>query len=77
MFKDGMTILDAVLLAGGLTEIAKPAATKIYRKIIQNPGKESINKLQVDLSKVIFKGDLSQNILLSPGDIILIPRSFF
>jgi len=76
-FQEGMTVLDAVLLAEGLTKIAKPAATKIYRKIIRGPGKKVIKKLPVDLGKVIFEGDLSKNVQLKPGDIILIPRSFF
>jgi len=76
-FQEGMTVLDAVLLAEGLTEIAKPTATKIYRKIIRDPGKKITKKLMVDLGKVIFEGDLSKNVQLKPGDIILIPRSFF
>ena len=70
-------LVAAVLLAEGPTETAKPAATKIYRQIIQGPGKKVIKKLQVELDKVIFEGDLSKNIQLKPGDIILIPRSFF
>jgi polysaccharide export outer membrane protein len=76
-FQEGMTVLDAVLLAEGLTEIAKPTASKIYRKVIQGSGQKSINKIQVELGKVIFDGDLSKNVPLKPGDIILIPRSFF
>ncbi len=76
-FQEGMTVLDAVLLAEGLTETAKPTATKIYRKIIRSPDRKVIKKLQVDLGKVIFEGDLSKNVQLKPGDIILIPRSFF
>ena len=76
-FQEGMTVLDAVLLAEGLTEIAKPTATKIYRKIFRDPGNKVIKKIQVDLGKVIFEGELSKNIKLKPGDIILIPRSFF
>lgn len=77
LFREGMTILDAVLLAGGLTEIAKPAATKVYRKISQNTGNETVKKYQVALDKVIVEGDLTKNMLLNPGDIILVPRSFF
>ena len=76
-FQEGMTVLDAVLLAEGLTEIAKPTASKIYRKVILDSGQKTINKLEVELDKVIFEGDLSKNIPLKPGDIILIPRSFF
>lgn len=76
-FQEGMTVLDAVLLAEGLTETAKPTASKIYRKVVLDSGQKTINKLQVELDKVIFEGDLSKNVPLKPGDIILIPRSFF
>lgn len=76
-FQEGMTLLDAVLLAGGPTPTAKPGSTRIYRQVIHGSGKKVINKLEVELDKVIFEGDLSQNLPLKPGDIILIPRSFF
>ncbi len=76
-FQEGMTVLDAVLMAEGLTETAKPTASKIYRKITLGSGQKTISNLKVELDKVIFEGDLSKNISLKPGDIILIPRSFF
>jgi len=76
-FEEGMTLLDAVLLAGGLTEIAQPSGAKIYRKIEKEGGKKVTSKIQVKLDDVIEKGDLSKNILLKPGDIIHIPRAFF
>jgi len=76
-FEEGMTLLDAVLLAGGLTEIAQPSGAKIYRKIEKEGGEKVTSKIQVKLDDVIEKGDLSKNILLKPGDIIHIPRAFF
>ena len=76
-FQEGMTLLDAVLLAGGPTQTAKPGSTKIYRMINQGSGKKTTRNIEVELDKVIFDGDLSQNLPLQPGDIILIPRSFF
>jgi len=75
-FQDGMTVMDAVLMAEGLTDIAKANGTKVYRRINTRSGK-SIEKINVQLDKVIFEGDLSKNILLKPGDIIHVPRSFF
>jgi polysaccharide export outer membrane protein len=76
-YREGMTVLDSVLLAGGLTEIAKPQDAKVYRKYRKSNGANSIKIIAVDLEEVIFKGDLSKNVLLRPGDIIHIPRSFF
>ncbi len=76
-YKDNMTILDAVLLADGLTDIAKPEETHIYRKMYRENGESYTKRIRVDLEKVIVKGDLTRNILLQPGDIIHVPRSFF
>ncbi|MGV7222358.1 MAG: polysaccharide biosynthesis/export family protein [Nitrospinales bacterium] len=76
-YREGMTLLDAVLLANGLTEIARPAGAKVYRKNKSKNGKTSSSTISVDLSDVISDGDLSKNITLKPGDIIHIPRAFF
>lgn len=76
-FNEGLTIMDAVLLSGGLTDIAKANATQIYRRKGDNPSDKSIEKIKVELDKLIFDGDLSKNVLLQPGDIIHVPRSFF
>jgi polysaccharide export outer membrane protein len=76
-YREGMTLLDAVLTAGGLTEIARPAGAKVYRKGRTKSGKTASATIPVDLSDVISDGDLSKNITLRPGDIIHIPRAFF
>lgn len=77
-FQEGMTVLDAVLMAEGLTEIARPKGTKVYRRAHGNDVLgENIEKINIELDQVIFQGDLSKNIRLQPSDIILIPRSFF
>ncbi len=74
-FNEGMTVLDAILIAKGLTDVAKPKGTKVYRRR-KNPGGD-IAKIPVSLDEVIFEGDLTKNIQLQPGDIIHVPRSFF
>lgn len=74
-FHEGMTVLDAILLAKGLTDVAKPKGTQVYRRGSHQKGE--IEKIPVSLDEVIYEGDLTKNILLKPGDIIHIPRSFF
>ncbi len=77
-FQEGMTVMDAILMADGLTDIAKANATKVYRRNPQKGGgTKNIEKINVQLDKVIFDGDLSKNLQLKPGDIIHVPRSFF
>ncbi len=75
-FKQGMTVLDAVLLAEGLTDIARPKETKVYRRN-RKTDRIEIKRILVELDQVIFNGDLSKNLVLQPGDIIHVPRSFF
>jgi polysaccharide biosynthesis/export protein len=76
-FQEGMTVLDAILMANGLTDIAKPEGTKVYRKNRSPGGNSEIQIISVEMGRVIFEGDLSKNIRLQPGDIIHVPRSFF
>lgn len=76
-YQEGMTVMDAVLIAEGLTDIAKANGTKVYRRGPSGGSGKRIEKISVELDKVIFEGDLSKNIKLKPGDIIHVPRSFF
>jgi len=70
--RPGMTVLDAVLEAGGVTEFAAPDNARLYRKV---NGK--INAYPVYLKQVLQKGDLTTNYELLPGDIISIPERSF
>ena len=67
-----MTALDAMIAAGGLTPYAAGNRAKIVRHV---DGKEV--SLVVRLSDLLKNGDLGANTDLRPGDIIIIPQSFF
>ncbi len=71
-YHEGMTVLDAVLAAGGLTPYAAGNSAKIERKV---HGK--VLTVHVRLSSLINKGDLSQNFPLQPGDVLVVPESLF
>jgi len=66
-----LSLLGAVAKAGGFTKTAAPQRTKIVRVI---GGEEKT--IMVDLNNV-RKGDQSLNIILQPGDVIIIPESYF
>ena len=68
-FKQGMTVMDVVLIAGGLTEFASANKTKLYRKTAKG-----IQVYPVKLKDILNKGKLKTNIKLQPGDIITIPE---
>lgn len=71
-YRQGMTVLDAVLEAGGLTEFASPNRAKLYRR-----GDEKSKVYSVDLGRILSRGDLSTNYYLMPGDIVSVPERLF
>lgn len=70
--RQGMTILDAVLAAGGANEFANTENAKLFRR----QGSETI-QVPVNLDSILTEGNLAENILLSPGDTITIPEKIF
>lgn len=76
-FQERMTVLDSILMANGLTDIAKPEGTKVYRKNRTAGGNSEIQIIPVEMGRVIFEGDLSENIRLQPGDTSMCREAFF
>ncbi len=70
--RPGMTVLDAILAAGGVTEFAAPNRTTLYRK---QAGKSQA--FPVYLKKILYQGELDTNYELMPGDIISVPERRF
>ncbi len=68
----GMTILDAVLAAGGPNEFADPENTKLFRRV-----EGETVMVPVDLNSIMTEGNLAENIPLQPGDTITIPEKLF
>lgn len=66
-----MTVFEVVNKAGGFTNIAWPSRTKVIR---EENGVKSI--LKVNLKKV-KRGDKSKDIIVKPGDIIIVPETIF
>ncbi len=68
----GMTILDAVLAAGGPNEFADTENTKLFRRI-----DDETAVIQINLESILVEGNLADNIQLMPGDTITIPERRF
>lgn len=71
-YRNGMTILDAVLAVGGLTEYAAGNRARIVR--MENGQEKDI---PVRLTALVNGGDMSQNLPLKPGDVLVVPESRF
>ncbi|MDI6827501.1 MAG: polysaccharide biosynthesis/export family protein [Armatimonadota bacterium] len=68
--KEGMTIMDALANAAGPTDRAVLSKTTIIRGDINNP-----ERIEINMSKVLKKADLSQAVELKPGDIVYVPET--
>ncbi|MHB8911292.1 MAG: XrtA/PEP-CTERM system exopolysaccharide export protein [Lysobacter sp.] len=68
-YRQGMTVLDAVLAAGGVTEFAAPDRSDLYRK-----SGEGTRSYQVRLDRILNRGDLTTNFKVAPGDVITVPE---
>jgi polysaccharide export outer membrane protein len=68
-YRPGMTVLDVILDAGGVTEFANPRRARIYRA--------TGDRLDVRLDKILQDGDMSTNYALRPGDVITVPQRIF
>jgi len=72
-YRQGMTVLDAVLAAGGTTEFAAPYRTELYRKTADGV----TTPYAVRLDKVLQQGDLATNYPVQPGDVVTVPLRAF
>jgi polysaccharide export outer membrane protein len=70
-YRQGMTILDLMIIVGGLTDFADGNNASIIRT------SEAGRQYSVRLKDLIKRGDISANVDMKPGDILLIPQSWF
>lgn len=68
-YRQGMTVLDAVLAAGGVTEFAAPDRSSLHRR--NGDGAQAYG---VQLDNILNAGDLSTNYKVAPGDVITVPE---
>ena len=71
-YKQGMTVLDLMIAVGGLSEFAAGNKAKIVRKTADGEV-----EIRVRLDDLLNDGDIKQNVEMKPGDVLIIPQSFF
>ena len=71
-YREGITVLDAILAVGGLADFAAGNRAKIVRT---ENGKQI--EIKVRLNELMNGGNMKQNVLLKPGDVLLVPESRF
>lgn len=73
-FRANMTMLDAMITVGGLSDYAAGNKARLIRTD-KGTGKQTEYALRLD--DLLKRGDSSANVKLEPGDVIIIPESMF
>lgn len=71
-YRQGMSLMDVLIAVGGITEFAAGNKADILRVV---DGKQQ--KLRVRLRDLLKDGDVSANLAMRPGDVLVIPESMF
>ena len=71
-YRANMTVLDVMIEVGGLTEFAAGNRAKLIRT---EEGQQK--QYRVRLDDLVKDGEISANVEMQPGDILIIPESFF
>ena len=71
-YRERMTLLDVMIRVGGLTEFAAGNRATLIREI---DGKQK--QYDVRLDDLIREGDISANVVMLPGDVLIIPEAWF
>ena len=71
-YRENMTLLDVMIAVGGITDFAAGNRASILR----TEGGKSF-QFGVLLNDLIRRGDLSANVEMRPGDVLIIPQSYF
>ena len=72
-YRANMSVLDVMIAAGGLTRYAAGNRAVIAR----SDGQGHTRELHVRLGDLLKDGDLSANMAMLPGDVLIVPQSYF
>lgn len=70
-YRQDMTLLDVMIQVGGMTDFADGNGAVLIR------GAEGGKQFRLRLKDLLKRGDISANVSMMPGDIVLVPQSWF
>lgn len=71
-YRQGMTVLDLVLEAGGLNDFAAGNSAKLYRQ-----SDDGMVAIPIELADILNDGEVKTNYAIQPGDILTVPERLF
>jgi polysaccharide export outer membrane protein len=72
LYREGLSVLDAILQVGGFTEFARENNVVIVRT-----RDDTVEKINANLKDVMKEGDFKENIPLEKGDFVVVKESIF
>jgi len=72
LYNDSLTLLDVMIQAGGLTDFADGNQATLVR-VVEGEQQE----FRVRLDDLIRNGDITANVDMQPGDIVIVPEAWF
>ncbi|WP_414696389.1 XrtA/PEP-CTERM system exopolysaccharide export protein [Parasphingorhabdus sp.] len=73
-YRANMTLLDAMIAVGGLSEFAAGNKARLIR---YNNATGTQKEYALRIDDLLHRGQTRANVMLSPGDVIIIPKSMF
>lgn len=71
-YRENMTLLDVMIAVGGITDFAAGNRASIVRA-----AGDKKEQFGVRLHQLLRRGDISANVPMRPGDVLIIPQSYF
>jgi len=72
LYRDSMTLLDVIIAVGGLTNFADGNNSTLVRVV---DGEQKLFRVRID--DLVRFGDISANVDMKPGDILIVPEGWF
>lgn len=71
-YREKMSLIDVMIAVGGITDFANGNAASILRMVDGKP-----QQLSVRLEDLVKGGDITANVDMQPGDVLVVPESWF
>ena len=71
-YRENMTVMDVMIAVGGITDFADGTRASVIRN-----SEGSQEQFSVRLEDLLRDGDISANVFMRPGDVLVIPESYF
>lgn len=70
--RENLTVTEALAIAGGITSSAKSSQVLLFRRL---PGGTMVEVRKLNLKKMLKKGNLTEDVMLQPGDLVYVPTT--